>query len=332
MPWSCSTEAAWATAAVRGECQALAHIAAGGWDVDHVLSFNTPSGVAHRTTALLAALDHGHERAVSVLLECGANPDAANSNGMTPLMHASGKGNLPLLQLILENTTDINASFPASGSRTGFHIACASNHADCVEALVRGGCDTKLRCCGGMSGRDLAEAGRCTAVLARLRALVMARAARFDPCPSGNRKVVESWTAQDILAVVRSGDSGGVERLIDTSVEAVDALIPDVVMGREIHTTALLEAVRSRQNAVAHMLLGRGAAPDLADSDGTTPLMVAAAGGHLDILEQLLSRLAPAGIDARRLISGSTAFHTACAHGEGASHFAVYWNVLCVLD
>lgn len=42
--------------------------------------------------------------------------------------------------------------------------------------------------------------------------------------------------------------------------------------------TALLEAVRFGHQAVAQLLLGRGACVDVADADGNTPLMIAAEG------------------------------------------------------
>ena len=49
----------------------------------------------------------------------------------------------------------------------------------------------------------------------------------------------------------------------------VNAAIPEMVLGRETLTTALIEAVRAGQKGVVEQLLMRGAARELASSDGT---------------------------------------------------------------
>jgi ankyrin repeat protein len=65
----------------------------------------------------------------------------------------------------------VNASAPGYG-RTAFHNACYQNHPECAEALVRAGCDVRIKDKRGETGRQLAERHQSTAVVARLRALV----------------------------------------------------------------------------------------------------------------------------------------------------------------
>jgi hypothetical protein len=125
---------------------------------------------------------------LSVVARVGADPALAGHGGMTALMHAAAKGNLSLLQRLLElvprhdahaAAAMLDATAVAAGGSTAFHMACHNGNTDCVEELVRAGCNMKLRCAEhGRTGRDAAEQEGQQAVLARLRALVAARAAR----------------------------------------------------------------------------------------------------------------------------------------------------------
>ena len=122
------------------------------------------------TSALVIAVLDNRRAAARLLLDRGANPNLAGSDGATPLMAAAMVGSLPLLQLLLEAKAEVNATTPKGF--TAFHAACLYNQPDCAEALVRAGCDTSLRTTDGMTGRDCAQEKGHTAVLERLRSLV----------------------------------------------------------------------------------------------------------------------------------------------------------------
>ena len=62
-------------------------------------------------------------------------------------------------------------------------------------------------------------------------------------------------------------------------------------------------------------LLARGAAVDTAADDGWTPLYVASAEGHLEVVRELLSRGAFPGLAAH---NGATALSAATANGHPA--------------
>jgi uncharacterized protein len=46
--------------------------------------------------------------AMRLLLEHGANPNVTDKDGLTPLIHAAGRGRLPLVQTLLAYGADVN--------------------------------------------------------------------------------------------------------------------------------------------------------------------------------------------------------------------------------
>jgi ankyrin repeat protein len=119
----------------------------------------------------------------------------------------------------------------------------------------------------------------------------------------------------ELCAAAQTGDCGKLRELLDggggASVVNERTKVMVKVTGRKFRTTALIQAVRCDQHAAVELLLERKADPNVAASDGITPLMEAAARGHLSILRTLLDRTAIA-IDAVHPESGGTAFHMAC--------------------
>jgi ankyrin repeat protein len=133
------------------------------------------------------ATHRGHLVAARVLLEGGADPGRADSDGTTPLMVAAGNGQLEVLRLLLERGAAVDPAQPGS-SATAFHSACWYNQPECAEALIRAGCHVGFKNSDGSTGRELAEAKGHAAVVERLRAVVgeqlrAAQAARPAPAP-----------------------------------------------------------------------------------------------------------------------------------------------------
>ena len=52
---------------------------------------------AQGRTALILAIQYGHVDAVKMLLDHGANPNTADSHGLTPLAAAHNRGNYQIL-------------------------------------------------------------------------------------------------------------------------------------------------------------------------------------------------------------------------------------------
>ena len=85
-----------------------------------------------------------HELA-RMLLERNADANIVSSIGTTALMTAAANGYSALTTMLLEKGgAEIDFAQPATGG-TAYHQACEQGCADCVEALVRGGCDINFR-------------------------------------------------------------------------------------------------------------------------------------------------------------------------------------------
>eukprot|EP01045_Picozoa_sp_COSAG04_P000282 COSAG04_NODE_6_length_47123_cov_87.347482_5_plen_1442_part_00 len=274
--------------AAAGDTEELSRLLDGGCDVDMILE----EEMDKTTTALLQALRHEHEPAARLLLDRGANPNLADSGGITPLMQVTVSGSLPLMQLLLKAGAEVDATDPDTGG-TVFHIACTTNKPDCAEALVRAGSDTSLRCKQGMTGRDIAQAAGHSAVLERLRSL-----------ETDEQRWLHAAEENDTEELTRQLDGGfSIDVLVDKRRND----------GEVFQLTALCEAILNGQVVAVQLLLDRGANPNLPISDGATPLMHAAAVGSLPIMRLLLE--AKAEVDAASPL-GSTAFHVVCGYNH----------------
>ena len=75
-------------------------------------------------------------------------------------------------------------------------------------------------------------------------------------------------------------------RLLEAGCD-INKLVETTTKGRVIHMTALCRTIGRNQEAAAQLLLDRGADPNLADSDGYTPLMAAVSRGSLPLVQKL---------------------------------------------
>ena len=116
----------------------------------------TASGKAVQATALLQAVCINKMEAVSLLLEHKADPDLADSGGMTPLMMAAQDDHGTILDTLVHHKAAVNAV----GDKycySAFHVTCLRSNAACAVALAKAGCDLTLRANNGETGKDIAE-------------------------------------------------------------------------------------------------------------------------------------------------------------------------------
>ncbi|CAM9701757.1 unnamed protein product [Chrysoparadoxa australica] len=91
------------------------------------------------TTPLIIASHNGHEACVRVLLDGGADINAAKRSGKTALMYSARRGHLNVLQLLLQRGADVHQK--DSNENNALYWACDRGHTKCVAALLDAGTD-----------------------------------------------------------------------------------------------------------------------------------------------------------------------------------------------
>ncbi|MFY9610697.1 MAG: ankyrin repeat domain-containing protein [Blastocatellia bacterium] len=91
---------------------------------------------SHGRTPLIEAAFGGHVGAVSALLEAGADPNARDADGWTPLMEAASKGRLDVVKRLLAAAADVKAS--NRDGRTAEEVA-ARGHLSLARLIRRCG-------------------------------------------------------------------------------------------------------------------------------------------------------------------------------------------------
>ena len=89
------------------------------------------------------AAQNGHLDVARLLLGRGAHPNAAITDGATPLYIAAQNGHLEVARLLLDRGANTNAA--TTDGATPLHIAAQSGHLDIVKQLVIQGTDRTAR-------------------------------------------------------------------------------------------------------------------------------------------------------------------------------------------
>ena len=87
----------------------------------------------------------------------GANVDARNEIGSTPLHLAASNGHSLAIEALLADGADINAG--GVGEITPLHLAAQNGHAATIKALLIGGAPVNAKAKGGVTPLDLARWG-----------------------------------------------------------------------------------------------------------------------------------------------------------------------------
>ena len=92
---------------------------------------------------LWIAANKGNLSYVKALLDCGADPNAANNNGVTPLFIAAQEGHLDVVKALLAHEkTDPNAAM--NNGATPLFMAAQKGHLEIVKALLEAGAEPDL--------------------------------------------------------------------------------------------------------------------------------------------------------------------------------------------
>jgi len=230
---------------------------------------------ADGTTALHWAVEADDLEIVQRLLRAGANAEAANRYGVTPLALAATNGSAGVAEALLKAGADANASLPEG--QTVLMTAARTGNADAIGVLLRSGAavNAKENWLGETALMWAAVENHPAAVrrLVAGGADINARSAlqTYPPMNYPATGLVRmamprgGWTA--LMYAARQGSLDAARALADAGAD-VNLTDPD-------RTTALLLALVNSHFDVAAMLVEHGANPNLADVTGKAALYAA---------------------------------------------------------
>ena len=105
-------------------------------------------------TPLRIAVGRGHYKKVKHLLEGGADAEAKDKDGWTAL-HFAAKSGLPVAYVLIEHGADVGAR--EKHGWTPLHVAAYHGRADIVKWLLEAGADAEARNEKGETPRDVNE-------------------------------------------------------------------------------------------------------------------------------------------------------------------------------
>lgn len=250
-----------------------------------------------RSALALAAMG-GRAECVVALIELGADVDQEDHEGFTPLHHAVSAGDLVMVQALL-----------AAGADLSVPSRSMSEYASGQWSILKK---------DGGNGLDDPDVDPDEFTIGEDDKFPLHTAVEASDMPvvevllhaSADVNVTDFDGRTPLHCALESGDLEMAERLLQAGAHA-DA------SNKDMAGTLLHAAARRGQMKVATMLLKYRADPSRADSNGWTPLHLAAQRGK----EELLKLLADSGADLTAVVeaTGNTALHLAALNSREAA-------------
>uniref|UniRef100_A0A8C2D804 Ankyrin repeat domain 52a n=1 Tax=Cyprinus carpio TaxID=7962 RepID=A0A8C2D804_CYPCA len=255
----------------------------------------------HYSAASTACVEH--------LLDNGADPSLCNTKGYSAVHYAAAHGNKQNLELLLEMCFNTLGDKENNGSISPLHLAVESGHWECVAVLIESG--------GYVDACD--PVGRSVLYVASQRG--HARCVELLLCQSASCLLTEHRTKWGPLHVAAANSHSECLRMLLCS-EGGDDLVN--VTDAEGQTPLMLAVLGGHTDCV-HLLLERGACPDMRDRRGRTALHRGAVMGREDCITALLSHNVSV---LSKDFQGRTAVHLAASCG----HADILSNLLSAAD
>ena len=283
-------------------------------------------------TLLCHAALHGWANIVGELLSRPAvDVNLAGQESATPLFLAAWKGHAKVVEMLL-GARYINVNLATTAGATPLYIAAEKGHTEVVKLLLAAsGINVNLQ------RRDKVTPLYVAADMGYLEVVKLLLAA-----PGINVNPVAPDGATPLMMATQKGDEQMVDLLLAAPGINIDIQAPDGV-------TVLYIAAQNNFPGIVEQLIRWGADANLASSEGTTPLYLAAHYGYLEVARILLQapgirvnpvadkRFTPLGAAVQqghkdivrlllrhgadpnmKIIAGITPFHIACLAGNQA--------------
>jgi len=238
----------------------------------------------------LLALRSDDTSLAQLFIKHGADVNESTALEKTPLMFATFKGHLKMLQFLLKNGAKVNAKSPTEGS-TALMETISYGRMEAAKLLLQAGADPNAQDAGAnpnLTGADgktalmlLAENGRNKIAenLPRLRVNVLHRADEGAEKPT-DRDVKPAEAA----AMQKWADEGDI-----AIIKVLLAKKADLAARNKDKQTALIIAAQNSSAAVVQELIKAGADISAKDAAGQNALMQVVQKGHISRAPKLFS-------------------------------------------
>ncbi|GAB0092386.1 Ankyrin repeat [Sergentomyia squamirostris] len=239
-----------------------------------------------KDTPLSLACSGGRYEVVELLLNIGANKEHRNVSDYTPLSLAASGGYVNIIKLLLSHGAEINSR---TGSKLGISplmLAAMNGHTQAVKLLLDMGSDINAQI---ETNRNTALTLACFQGRHEVVNLLLERKANVEHrAKTGLTPLMEAASGGYI-------DVGRV--LLDKGADVNAAPVPSS------RDTALTIAADKGHVKFVELLLYRGAAVEVKNKKGNSPLWLAANGGHLAVVETLFAHDADIDSQDNRKVS-----------------------------
>lgn len=266
-------------AVVEEEVETVADLIAKGANVNSMRQWD-------ETTLLYLAVESNNFEISKLLLDAGANPNAAKWDTLIQLSVQSN--NIDITKLLIKAGADVNETMVLLGM-TPLQWAVNSNNIEIVKLLVNAGADVNAYTSSLESPLEMA--------IQRRNVNLIKFFLNFIPDVNS---IKNKFGTQALHLAVHSGNSRVVKLLLDAGAD---------VNVKNNDETTLHEAVRAENVRILKLFLSAGAEVNEPDGSGNTPLHYAAEFNKILACPLILKLLIKAGADVNKCNnSNRTAF------------------------
>lgn len=230
-----------------------------------------------QTPLICAAIRAARDRAfVEYLVANGADVNAQDAVGWTALQIAAAGGKTEVLAFLVRQGVDLDRG--NRWGRTALMSAIAQGHTESAKLLLDHGAGIEVRDHFNCTALEVAiETGQIAAA-----DFLIERGAFYPQGSDAARRAVRYHAdGRALIKAAERGERAEVEAWLDKGIS------PSFAADR---ATPLLAALTEEHEDVVQLLLARGASPDPVVSGGDSPLAIAVARGRLDLVKEFLRR------------------------------------------
>ncbi len=263
-------------------------------------------------TALIAASIMGHTEIMKLLLEKGADANAADNNAFTALIYSAAKGNADGTKLLLDSGAKVNTK--NAHGETALIRAASVGSAEVVRILLGSGAEIEAETNEGGNALILAADNGHTEVVK----VLLEKGANKDHYHKYSPKIAYDYARQkgfrDIEELLKpkvdavpseiikptkklspeeqaAANKQLIDAIRDRNMKAVVAAIEN---GADVNTNVdddypIINATYYGYAEIVELLIKQGANVNTEDSTGRRSITIACAAGFVDILKLLLS-------------------------------------------